>query len=340
MIDYGHGDDTHKYNSIRFKANFSSNVWYNGAPKTLLKHLEKKLKTIEHYPAPSAERLTKEIETHHSLPPKTTLVTNGATEAFYTIANAFHSSSVTLCTPSFSEYEHASKANNLECHYIDRQAVSQHQFKTALAYICNPNNPDGVENTPDEIDRIAEKHPDTIFIIDEAYTEFTTRMISCVALLKQRPNIIVVKSLTKLFCIPGLRLGYLIANPRLISKIMRYKMPWNVNTMAIHAGDYIFAHYRELVPDFTPCFKTAKELKYAIDALNGFEVIPTNTTYFLIKLKTPRAAELKAYLIDQHQVLIRDASNFRTLDEHYIRVSSQTPEKNAVLLKALEQWQH
>ncbi|MCH2194822.1 aminotransferase class I/II-fold pyridoxal phosphate-dependent enzyme [Kordia sp.] len=338
MIDYGHGDDLYKYGDRVFKANFSSNVWYQGAPKKLVKYIQQQLPHIENYPAPSAEYLVKTIEKHHGISSNSTIVTNGATEAFYLVANAFHSASVTICMPSFSEYEQASKANNLQIEFIHRNEVLQHEFTTTLAFICNPNNPDGFENTVEEIVQLSTKFPNTIFIIDEAYTEFTKNAISCGSLLKSRTNIILIKSLTKLFCIPGLRLGYLLANPTLIAKLIKHKMPWNVNTIALQAGEFLFQNYSELAPDFKTCFQHTKALQKAIHALEGFEVIPTDTTYFLVKLSEPKATALKSYLVNEHQLLIRDASNFRTLDAHYIRIASQTPEKNQLLINALQQW--
>ncbi|OEJ99134.1 hypothetical protein A8C32_08135 [Flavivirga aquatica] len=337
-MDYGHGDDLYKYEAVNFKANFSSNVWHQGAAKPLVSFLKEQLNTIENYPAPSAESLTKSIEKHHHLPNQSTLVTNGATEAFYLITNTFHSDSVTICTPSFSEYEQASKANHLKLHFIDRASILQHQFNTTLAFICNPNNPDGFENSIEDIEQLAKSFPNTYFIIDEAYTEFTNSNISCISLVNLYPNIVLIKSLTKLFCIPGLRLGYIISNPNFISKLMQHKMPWNVNSLALHAGEFIFKNYDALAPNFNTCFKNLAILKKEINELDGFEVIPSNTSYFLIRMNQPKATELKKHLIHKHQLLIRDASNFRTLDPHYIRIASQSLKQNKLLINALKQW--
>ena len=338
MIDYGHGDDTHKYNGIKFKANFSSNVYNSGAHVELKRFLKEQLNTIENYPAPSGEKLTEFIGKHHSKTAKNCLITNGATEAFFIIANAFHSKDATICTPSFSEYERACKTNHLEITFIDRKSISQHHFKTSLAFICNPNNPDGHENTTDQIATIVAKHPNTYFVIDEAYTEFTSNSISCISLVDKFPNIILIKSLTKLFCIPGLRLGYILSNKNIISKLIQYKMPWNVNNLALQAGTFIFKNYKKLLPNFDMYFSDALLLQNEIDLLNGFEVIPTKTSYFLVRLSKPKASELKSYLAFTHHLLIRNASNFKTLDDHYIRIASQSPQKNALLIKALHAW--
>lgn len=337
-IDYGHGDDLHRYKETVFKGNFSSNVWYKGAPESLIRFLKEKISTIESYPAPNAEEVSFLIEKHHHIKPQSVIVTNGATEAFYLVANTFHGCSVTICNPSFSEYELASKVNKLAIHFTDRKSVLTHQFKTDIAFICNPNNPDGFENTPEEIETLIQQYPNTLFIIDEAYVEFTSSSISCIELTKTYKNILLIKSLTKLFCIPGLRLGYIIGHSSFINKIGSHKMPWNVNSMALHAASFIFKNYNNIYPDFDDCFKTTSSLKKAIQKIKGFDVINTNTTYFLIKLQKPLAKELKEYLVTKHQLLIRNASNFNTLNNHYIRVASQSPQKNQLLINALQQW--
>ena len=338
MIEYGHGDDTHKFNGIDFKANFSSNVYNLGAHTELKEYLKKQLDLIESYPAPSSENFIQLLSKHHNISNQNCLVTNGATEAFYLITNTFYGSNATICTPSFSEYEQAGKANNLQLDFIDRKAILQHKFTTKLAFICNPNNPDGFENTSEEIASVAKSYPHTYFIIDEAYTEFTSSSISCIDLLSKHPNIILVKSLTKLFCVPGLRLGYILSSSPIINRLLQHKMPWNVNSLALQAGEFIFKNYNKILPDFESYFSDAIAIQNEINKLDGFQVIPTNTSYILVRLSQPKASELKSYLVNSHQLLIRNASNFRSLDEHYIRIASQTPEKNALLIKALRSW--
>lgn len=336
-MNYGHGDDLFKYD-IDFKANFSSNVWYEGTPLPLLSFIKNRLPHIENYPAPCSEQLVEKIKGHHELKSNTIIITNGATEAFYLISNAFHSQTVTIATPTFSEYEQAAKVNQLTLNFIERKSITTHPFSTNLAFICNPNNPDGYCNQPDEIAEVLKQHPHTYFIIDEAYIDFTNTINSCIPLLKKFENLIIIKSLTKLFGIPGLRLGYILGNEKIIKHFLNYKMPWNVNSIAIDAGSYIFDNYNHIYPNVKKVLVIAQKLQLDINLISGFDVISSTTNYFLVRLDKPYAGKLKKYLIDHHQILVRDASNFRGLDNHYIRIASQTPEKNNLLLKALKQW--
>ncbi|MDY8136608.1 pyridoxal phosphate-dependent aminotransferase [Aquimarina sp. 2201CG5-10] len=334
---YGHGDDGYRYNT-EFKANFSSNVWYERTANTLIDYLKEQLPSIANYPTPNADELAEKIAAHHQLKSDNVLITNGATEAFYIIATLFYGKKAAINIPTFSEYQDACIKNNVHLKHYNRSELLQSNFKEDVVYICNPNNPDGLSNSISEIRELLIKFSDTIFVIDEAYIDFTFKINSCISLLKEFDNLIIVKSLTKLFSIPGLRLGYILCNNKVKARLQQSKMPWSVNTMAIEAGKYIFDNYDTSLPDMSILLKYCKALQEKINTLDQFTVIPSETNYFLVKLKTPDAAKLKDYLAYNHQLLIRDASNFKGLDGHYIRIASQDPQKNELLVNALQEW--
>ncbi|WP_103071733.1 pyridoxal phosphate-dependent aminotransferase [Aquimarina sediminis] len=334
---YGHGDDAYRYN-IKFKANFSSNVWYERTSEKIVSHLKQQLTHIANYPTPNADVLTKMVANHHQLQPSQVLMTNGATEAFYNITHLFRSKNAAIGIPTFSEYEDACKSNDICIRYYNRAEVTKTSFDNDLVFLCNPNNPDGISNTIAEIKTLLADFPDTTFIIDEAYIDFTFKITSCVSLLDAFTNLIIVKSLTKLFSIPGLRLGYILCNAKIGKELQQSKMPWSVNTMAIEAGKYIFNNYKIIRPNMAVLLEYCSKLQQQINAIDGFTVIYSETNYFLVKLDTPKASILKDYLVHTHHLLIRDASNFRGLDGHYIRIACQSRDKNELLINALQQW--
>ncbi|MEW7277580.1 aminotransferase class I/II-fold pyridoxal phosphate-dependent enzyme [Aquimarina sp. 2201CG1-2-11] len=334
---YGHGDDGYRYNTS-FKANFSSNVWYEGTSEKLLSHLQEQLATIASYPTPNADELATKIAAHHQVQPEQILVTNGATEAFYLIATLFFEKWVAIGIPAFAEYEDACVRNQMKISYFNRSELTTTSFDEDLVFLCNPNNPDGFSTSVSEIKELLTTYPKTVFVIDEAYIDFTIEIASCVSLLEAFDNLIIVKSLTKLFTIPGLRLGYIVCPETIKTRLQQSKMPWSVNTMAIEAGKYIYDHYEAMKPNMSVLLKYSRMLQQQVNAINGFKVIFSATNYFLVKLDTPDAAKLKDYLAHHHQLLIRDASNFRSLDTHYIRIASQCPQKNELLINALQAW--
>lgn len=334
---YGHGDDGYRYN-IPFKANFSSNIWHEGTSKKILSHLEQQLPLISNYPTPNADVLTQKVAEFHRLNSSQVLITNGATEAFYNITSVFWGKKAAIGIPTFSEYEDACNKSVLKIRYYDRSEVVNISFTEDLVFLCNPNNPNGLSNSVSEIEKLVKGFPNTMFVVDEAYIDFTFKIESCVSLLERYTNLIIVKSLTKLFSIPGLRLGYILCSPQIGKKLQQSKMPWSVNTLAIEAGKFIFENYKDLLPDMTILLGYCKKLQQQVNAIKGLTVIPSQTNYFLVQLEKPDASSLKDYLAHTHHLLIRDASNFRGLDQHYIRIASQSPEKNELLVNALQQW--
>ena len=120
---------------------------------------------------------------------------------------------------------------------------------------------------------------------------------------------------------------------------MHYKAPWSVNTIALYTTTFILENYDSLLPNMDPLLDECDWLKESINAMEGFEVVPSATTYFLVKANYGTAAALKQYLTQQAGCLIRDASNFRGLDERYFRIATQDREKNTALLKGLRAWQ-
>ena len=334
---HGHGDDWYRYKEeVRY--NFSSNVWHEGTAGSLLEVVRESSTGIGKYPSPNAEELAALAASHHGLTTGHCLFTNGATEAFYLIAQLFSKRTATIFAPTFAEYEDACRLFGLEISFQKRSAVNTTRLHSALAFICNPNNPDSITNSPEEIEALLKAYPETIFVLDEAYIDFAANASSSLPLLHQYQNLLIVKSLTKLFAIPGLRLGYVLAHPLLIQKLQAGKMPWSVNSMAIAAGKTIFPNYETLKPDIRKGIANCRDLQDQISQIPGFKVVPSATTYFLVKLEKGTAAGLKDYLMQQHQLLVRDATNFRGLEGEHIRLATQSEKGNSLLLKALKDW--
>ncbi|MEM9675234.1 MAG: threonine-phosphate decarboxylase [Bacteroidota bacterium] len=334
MID-GHGDDRHRYNR-KIEHNFSSNVYYKGYNPNLLTAISSAVPSIQHYPSPAAEELNEAVSRKFQLNGDQFLFTNGATEAFYLIAHLFSGASAAIVAPTFSEYEGACKIHGVDYYLVDKKTLTPSDYQ--LVFICNPNNPDGSIIPTPVLRQLIEGTPSTVFVIDEAYIEFTDQLESLAPLVKRLNNLIVIRSLTKTFAIPGIRLGYVIASSDIIEQLLSKKMPWSVNALAIHAGLQLFRHYEQWQFDVDGLLNETHEFIEQLSAIDGLEVLPTYTSYFLVKLHKKTAAELKAYLVKEHGILIRDATNFNRLTGEYIRLSTQSPAANASLVKALKNW--
>lgn len=331
----GHGDNAYQYNN-KIIANFSSNVYFKGPSEDLLEHLKKSVNKIGNYPEVASESLSKEIAKLHSLKPENILVTNGATEAFYLIALLYRRMRSEIFVPSFAEYEDACKLNEHIIKFTNnKQFTGNYKSVAQLLWLCNPNNPDGKIISKEELEYLSKRNNCQI-IIDEAYTDFTTKDLSLISKIETLKNIIIVRSLTKKYAIPGLRLGYIVATEDTIEKLMQLKEPWSVNSIAIEAGKFLLKH-NSADFDASGLINLSKSLQQNLSKINGIKITPSETSYFLVKLNKS-ATETTDYLVNNYGLLVRNALNFKGLDDTYIRISTQSENQNNLLIKALELW--
>jgi threonine-phosphate decarboxylase len=331
----GHGDDAYRYKE-HIIADFSTNVWYGGEPAGLKEHIFAQWPALNKYPEVQAESLARTISSHHGLDASNILITNGTTESIYLIAQAYNNGRTTIAIPAFAEYEDACRMHRHQIQFINQEAIQAGmQLDEGLLFICNPNNPTGYVFP--QLAALIKANPQTLFIVDEAFIEFTVSVTSLIPLVNSCENLIIMRSLTKAFAIPGLRLGYIIANERLIKKLLLCKMPWSVNVFAIAAGHYIFDHIDTIQLPLAEIFNHKEQFVHQLKQLS-FTIDNSHTHYFLARMPFGTAQQLKAYLISHHGLLIRDATNFRGLTEQHIRLATLTKDKNELLTDALKTW--
>lgn len=331
----GHGNDIHQQNT-HVKVDFSSNVLPGGVSKTLQKHLQKHIQQIAHYPDVHSTQLRQQLATFHALLPENVLVTNGANEAFYLIAQwKRQQRSLVLC-PTYAEYADACKIHHHKMHYGDLSNFEELAVSSVdIVWMSNPNNPTGYIHNSTHILQKLNTSPKAMFIVDEAYADCTTAFQSLDNKVIQHPNLMVVRSLTKQFAIPGLRLGYVLGNAENISILSALQIPWSVNRMAQLAGEYLFQHD-------TPSLNTslfineATTLCQQLNSLDGVEAFPGKCNFFIAQLQRHSAAQLKVFLMDKYGFLIRDASNFRGLEKGHFRIAAQYPSENQELILAIQ----
>ena len=333
----GHGDDIGKYKNIR--ANFSSNVLFGELNEGLLAHLRERIATVTHYPEVDARTVQADAAAAYGVLTDQVMVTNGATEAIYLAAQAFFGGSATILTPSFAEYEDACRLFGLQVRLQSWETVREDdQFSTDLVFLCNPNNPTGLVFSLKRLKSLLESNPQSLFVIDESYIEFTNATDSLLNSLADHPNALVLRSLTKSCRIPGLRVGFVMGQPARIAFLRRLKMPWSVNQLAQEAASYIFRHPRELVLEISSLLEATASWRRELQAATGWRIHDTDTHYFL--METPAAftaAELKQHLVTRRGLLIRDAANFRGLTPHHFRLACQSSAENQLLTEALYQ---
>jgi threonine-phosphate decarboxylase len=332
----GHGDNAYQYNN-KIRSNFSSNVYFKGPSTELIEHLKKHLHKIENYPQVAAENLSIRIAQKHGLKPENILVTNGATEAFYQIALLYKKHSSEIFIPSFAEYKDACNLHEHTTKFTNNKHLTEnYKSNASVIWLCNPNNPDGKFLLKRELKKFVQQNRCSQIILDEAYTDFMLENHSLISEIQQLENLVIVRSLTKKYAIPGLRLGYIAAPKETIQKLMQLKEPWSVNSLAIEAGKFLLNEKKQSF-DIKELINLSQNFQKELSKIAGVEVIPSKTSYFLVKLNKS-ATKTTEYLANQHGLLVRNASNFKGLDDSWIRISTLSEKQNLQLIKTLESW--
>ena len=318
----GHGDDTYLYTGVR--ANFSSNI-YGGADMSGLKNLLRRhIDVIDHYPEPDALSLREAIARRYDIDAGCVLVTNGATEAIYLVAQA-------LChagfkryhveQPTFSEYADACRAVGME--------TAEQASDGVVSWLCNPNNPTGCV-TP-----IGELPSHGVLVLDQSYEDYTLEPMLTHRQAADCKDLWQIHSLTKAYAVPGLRIGYVVSCRDNIALLHRFARPWAVNALAVVAGRWLLETDCRAVTDVQGLLCEAQRLNRELNLLRGITVFPTETNFMLARIEGHTSAALKDYLAREHGLLIRDASNFAGLDRHYFRVSAQQQIEIDLLVAAI-----
>ena len=324
MIE-GHGDDLYRYDGI--KMNFSSNI-YNGTDLSALEaYLCTRMDVVRSYPEPSAASLERMIALECGINPDEVLVTSGAVDAIYLIAQAYRE----LCTchvlqPTFREYEDACRVFGYH-----------EQEDGALCWLCNPNNPTGSVMTNDEVFRIAERH--RMLVVDQSYEDYTLEHLLEPAEAVKQDNLILLHSMTKRYAVPGLRLGYVTASAAIIRRLREQYRPWAVNALSLEAGKWLVSRGVTAIPDLLSYLAETERLRLLLNGIDGIDAHETHTNFFLCTIRPWTAADLKEHLAHEHGLLIRDASNFTGLTPHHFRIAAQSPEETDALVAAISNYE-
>ena len=320
MIE-GHGDDLYRYNNI--KMNFSSNI-YNGTDLSALEdYLRSRMDVVRSYPEPSASSLEQMIARECGISPDEVLVTSGAVDAIYLIAQAYrHEGTCHVMQPTFREYEDA-------CQVFDYEERDD----GALCWLCNPNNPTGDVMVVENVLALAERH--RLLVVDQSYEDYTMAPLLRPADVVGRDDIILLHSMTKRYAVPGLRLGYVTASSAIIRRLREQYRPWAINALSLEAGKWLVSHDAVAIKDLPTYMAETQRLRSLMNGIEGIKAFETQTNFFLCTIKQATAAELKEYLAHEHGILIRDASNFTGLTPHHFRIATQSPAENDTLVAAI-----
>ncbi|QLH03869.1 aminotransferase class I/II [Nitrosopumilus cobalaminigenes] len=325
---------------------FSSNISPIGTPTSVKKILKKNIENIKNYPDYSSSSVILSLKKYTQLEKSNILVGNGAIEIIYNFCFAFLSkkTKILIPIPTFQEYETAAKLNNSQILYFKTMNLSENldQFismipKNGCIFICNPNNPTGKLLEKNQLLQIIKKAKklSTIVFVDECFIEMVPESNeSVISYVKKYDNLFVLRSLTKSFALPGIRIGYAVSSKYMIEILQKIKIPWSVNSLAQDAANIALKDKSHLTKSNLIIKKELNYLTNKISKLNGFDCNKSSTNFILIKTKN-NSTNLQKKLLGQ-KILVRDCKNFRGLNNHYIRIAVKSHKDNLKLIKALE----
>ncbi len=327
---------------------FSASINPLGMSKRARKAVVERVDSILHYPEQFAEGLTLEAARFYGVPNDSLIAGNGSTELIYLIPRAFKPKKALIINPTFSEYKNALKIAGCGIDYFlmleeDGFRLRVDPLKRVLTvgydilYICNPGNPTGALIPKSDIIEIVDKalSHNTLCIVDEAFIDFAEEE-SVKREAVERSNLIVLRSMTKFFGIPGLRIGFAIGNKERIGEMMVYKEPWSVNALGSIAAieglgdtEYIEESRRYVAKERYHLFSALKEIQ-------GLKSFPSSANYILLKIKRDGVdADSLAATLAKEGILIRSCSSFDGLGNRFFRVAVRKREENERLIQLI-----
>ncbi|WP_075980465.1 threonine-phosphate decarboxylase CobD [Bacillus massilinigeriensis] len=327
---------------------FSANINPLGPPESIRENWSYFYEQITVYPDPYSMDLRIKVAKLLNVDKEWILFGNGASELISLIGRMLYQKKVMIIQPAFSEYEGACSVNECEIFYFQlvepdwRLEVENFKKKVIdvdAVFLCNPSNPTGVYYPLQTIIDIAMecKKNNCLLILDEAFYDYVDGYESMISYLEDYSNVIILRSLTKMYAIPGLRLGYMVANPDIILKIKAFQPHWSVNSVAMLAGELCIDN--EVFQEKTKSYiLKEKDKLFTYFESEGFDHSPSKTNYYI--LRDSREEDQMPFFIFllTKGIVPRHTRNFSGLEGRWLRFAIKGSIENSKLIEALEQW--
>jgi len=347
---------------------FSASISPLGPPKSAIATIEAHLGNLSYYPDPDYRELRAALGQLHQLPSEWILPGNGSAELLTWAGWDLAKLAVTaLVTPAFGDYWRSLKAFNAKVIEYplnlgargDSVAVASHRASGRgargafhpLSFILsllsntyflsecglllnNPHNPTGCLFSQETILPYLEQF--ALVVVDEAFMNFLPpeQEQSLIPLVQEYPNLVILRSLTKFYSLPGLRLGYAIAHPDRLQRWQALRDPWPLNTLAAAAAAAVVQDIEFQQQTWAWLPPARLQLFQGLAQLPGLQPLESAANFLLVESEQP-SSQLQQQLLKHHQILIRDCLSFPELGDRYFRVAVRSNEENERLVQAL-----
>lgn len=339
--------------SPSFILDFSASINPLGPPKSAIAAIEAALKNLVAYPYPGYDQLRLALnQLHPHLTPEWILPGNGSAELLTWAGRELAQLDETsLVTPAFSDYQRALKAFDAKVSkfpLLDSDGVWAEQLPEALIsygntavrpggrglLLNNPHNPSGMLFDLEAILPLLEQF--ALVVVDEAFMDFLPpeQQQSLISVVQDYENLVILRSLTKFYSLPGLRLGYCIAHPKRLQRWQQWRDPWSVNSLAEAAAIAVVqdTEFQQMTWNWLKAAR--RQLEQGLASLPGLQP-RTSAANFLLVHSEQSVTKLQEKLLKHSQILIRDCLSFPELGDRFFRVAVRTEAENQRLLKGL-----
>jgi threonine-phosphate decarboxylase len=332
---------------------FSASINPMGPPPTARRAFFESYREISRYPDVEVYQLREELARHHGVKAEEVYLGNGSTQLIYLLCRALRPRKALVVLPAFSEYSNALKlvGTEVRSYFLSPErdfGLPAEEFMEgwkkdlSMVFLSNPNSVTGQIITKATLEEIAGHalRKKIFLVVDEAFMDFVERE-SVKELVQQNPYLIVLRSLTKYYALPGLRIGYVLAQDQVVKLLASYQEPWSVNGPAQKVALACLA-------DATFRSKTTQWLEQerplllkGLSKLKGLQPYPSRANFVLVGLqdKERNALDLRSFLL-QRKILIRACDSFAGLGAKYFRVAVGRRRDNRRLLKTLDEFIH
>jgi len=330
----------------------SSNVNPMGPMPALIDHLHNQLASgISALPEVDARGAVDAFAANHGLKPEQIAAGNGTTQLIYSIPRALGSRKALIMGPTYADYRDACTMNGIEPAFflngpdtnfdpdLDLLQAAIDGYDTA--FICNPNNPTGRLIPGEDLIRLCKNRPNTRFIIDESYLPFVRERETQSLLRAGLKNVIVLNSMSKIFRIPGLRIGFAVSEPETIERLNDLMLPWSLNSLAQAAVRFLMSQQDKVdafVRESVDFLDTEKDIMMdTFQPASAITLFPSRTSFILARLNGDKDAHMIWEQLARKRFLIRNCENFHGLSDRYVRVSLKTADANRQLARDLKE---
>lgn len=324
---------------------FSANINPLGPPEWLRQVIGARISDLTNYPDPDASALVEAAADHYHAGRDEILVGNGSAELLSYLPRASGASKAVIPVPAYVDYRVAAETAGLKVATLpvcveDGFAPSISRLEAALSgdeivILGQPNNPTGTLWPVHDLRALASRWPATTFVVDEAFADFVPGLESLVG--ARPPNVLVLRSLTKFYAVPGLRIGCAVGSAELVDRVRRFLPPWSVNTLAQAVGEHALRDTSDY-GDRTRQLVTEQRtrLMRELETFEGITVYPGTANFLLVRIDSSGLSAVGlADCLLRHRIAIRVCETYDGLDARYFRIAVRTEDENSRFCEAL-----